>query len=117
MFKTSIGPVDPLDQFLNEIHDRQLSRAHLREKLEEAVKSSAIYLRPETAQAMFVQFLNVQQTMSMKVPFGIAQQGKSFRNEVTTEKFIFRTCEFEQSPHRALGVEHVAVPVVVDIGE
>ena len=53
-------------------------------------------MRPETAQAMFVQFLNVQQSMSMKVPFGIAQQGKSFRNEITTEKFIFRTCEFEQ---------------------
>lgn len=96
MFKTSIGPVDPLDQFLNEIHGKQMSRGELREKLEEAVRSSAIYLRPETAQAMFVQFLNVQQTMSMKVPFGIAQQGKSFRNEVTTEKFIFRTCEFEQ---------------------
>ena len=45
---------------------------------------------------MFVQFLNVQQSMSMKVPFGIAQQGKSFRNEVITERFIFRTCEFEQ---------------------
>lgn len=96
MFKTSIGPVDPLDQFLNEIHGKEISRSALREKLEEAVRSSAIYLRPETAQAMFVQFLNVQQTMSMKVPFGIAQQGKSFRNEVTTEKFIFRTCEFEQ---------------------
>ena len=96
MFKTSIGPVDPLDNFLNDIHGKNLSRQELREKLEEAVKSSAIYLRPETAQAMFVQFMNVQQTMSMKVPFGIAQQGKSFRNEVTTEKFIFRTCEFEQ---------------------
>lgn len=96
MFRTSIGPVDPLDEFLNEIQGKNLSRPELREKLEEAVRSSAIYLRPETAQAMFVQFLNVQQTMSMKVPFGIAQQGKSFRNEVTTEKFIFRTCEFEQ---------------------
>lgn len=96
MFRTSIGPVDPLDTLLQEIHGKDLSRAELREKLEEAIKSSAIYLRPETAQAMFVQFLNVQQTMSMKVPFGIAQQGKSFRNEVTTEKFIFRTCEFEQ---------------------
>ena len=96
MFKTSIGPVDPLDQFLNEIQGKDMTRAELREKLEDAVKSNAIYLRPETAQAMFVQFLNVQQTMSMKVPFGIAQQGKSFRNEVTTEKFIFRTCEFEQ---------------------
>ena len=96
MFRTSIGPVDPLDSFLNEIQGKEISRAELREKLEEAVRSSAIYLRPETAQAMFVQFMNVQQTMSMKVPFGIAQQGKSFRNEITTEKFIFRTCEFEQ---------------------
>lgn len=96
MFRTSIGPVDPMEDLINEIQDKPLSRAQLREKLEEAIRSSAIYLRPETAQAMFVQFMNVQQTMSMKIPFGIAQQGKSFRNEVTTEKFIFRTCEFEQ---------------------
>lgn len=96
MFRTSIGPVDPLDAFVDEIQGKSLSKKDLREKLEEAVRSTAIYLRPETAQAMFVQFLNVQQTMSMKVPFGIAQQGKSFRNEITTEKFIFRTCEFEQ---------------------
>jgi glycyl-tRNA synthetase len=96
MFRTSIGPVDPIEGLLDQIHGKELSRAELREKVDEAVKTTAIYLRPETAQAMFVQFLNVQQTMSMKVPFGIAQQGKSFRNEVTTEKFIFRTCEFEQ---------------------
>jgi glycyl-tRNA synthetase len=96
MFRTSIGPVDPLDEFLNKVQGKSLSRSELKEALNEAVESSAIYLRPETAQAMFVQFQNVQQTMSMKVPFGIAQQGKSFRNEVTTEKFIFRTCEFEQ---------------------
>ena len=96
MFRTSIGPVDPIEGLLNEIHGKELSRAELKEKLDEAIRSTAIYLRPETAQAMFVQFMNVQQTMSMKVPFGIAQQGKSFRNEVTTEKFIFRTCEFEQ---------------------
>ncbi|MCL4155258.1 UNVERIFIED_CONTAM: hypothetical protein GTU68_012984 [Idotea baltica] len=70
MFRTAIGPVDVYD--------------------------GSIYLRPETAQAMFVQFLNVQQSQSLKIPFGIAQQGKSFRNEVTTEKFVFRTCEFEQ---------------------
>ncbi|MBN1417326.1 MAG: glycine--tRNA ligase, partial [Planctomycetes bacterium] len=55
-----------------------------------------VYLRPETAQAMFVQFENVRQATSMKVPFGIAQMGKSFRNEVTVEHFIFRSCEFEQ---------------------
>ena len=96
MFRTSIGPVDPIETLLDEIHGKELSRSELRERLDSAVKSSAVYLRPETAQAMFVQFLNVQQTMSMKVPFGIAQQGKSFRNEITTEKFIFRTCEFEQ---------------------
>jgi glycyl-tRNA synthetase len=96
MFRTSIGPVDPIEGLLNEIHGQELSRAELKEKLDEAIRSTAIYLRPETAQAMFVQFMNVQQTMSMKIPFGIAQQGKSFRNEVTTEKFIFRTCEFEQ---------------------
>lgn len=96
MFRTSIGPVDPLDAFVDQIQGKSLSKKELREKLDEAVRSTAIYLRPETAQAMFVQFLNVQQTMSSKVPFGIAQQGKSFRNEITTEKFIFRTCEFEQ---------------------
>ena len=96
MFRTSIGPVDPLESFISEVENKSLSKQELRAKLDEAVKSTAIYLRPETAQAMFVQFLNVQQTTSMKVPFGIAQQGKSFRNEITTEKFIFRSCEFEQ---------------------
>ena len=96
MFRTSIGPVDPIESVIDEIYGKNLDRSALREKIDQAVKESAIYLRPETAQAMFVQFMNVQQTMSMKVPFGIAQQGKSFRNEITTEKFIFRTCEFEQ---------------------
>jgi glycyl-tRNA synthetase len=70
MFKTNLGPVEAAE--------------------------NTIYLRPETAQAMFVQFENVQQTMSLKVPFGIAQMGKSFRNEVTVEHFIFRSVEFEQ---------------------
>ncbi len=70
MFKTSLGPIDSDD--------------------------STVYLRPETAQAMFVNFLNVQQTYRMRLPFGIAQQGKSFRNEITVEHFIFRSCEFEQ---------------------
>lgn len=96
MFRTSIGPVDPLEEFVQEIQGQSLSKELLREKLDEAIKKTAIYLRPETAQAMFVQFQNVQQSMSMKIPFGIAQIGKSFRNEVTTEKFIFRSCEFEQ---------------------
>src|ERR671933_1966929 len=54
------------------------------------------YLRPETAQGMFVNFKNVLQTSRVKVPFGIAQMGKSFRNEITPGNFIFRTREFEQ---------------------
>ena len=58
--------------------------------------SSLCYLRPETAQGIFVNFLNVQNTMRKKVPFGIAQVGKAFRNEITTGNFIFRMREFEQ---------------------
>lgn len=63
-----------------------------------AVKESAaeIYLRPETAQGIFVNFLNVQSTMRRKLPFGIAQIGKAFRNEITPGNFIFRMREFEQ---------------------
>jgi glycyl-tRNA synthetase len=70
MFKTHMGPVE-----------------------EEA---AAVYLRPETAQGMFVDFVTVQQTSRKKVPFGIAQIGKSFRNEITPGNFIYRTREFEQ---------------------
>ena len=57
---------------------------------------SEIYLRPETAQGIFVNFKNVQRTTRKKIPFGIAQIGKSFRNEITPGNFIFRTREFEQ---------------------
>ncbi|HJU54461.1 MAG TPA: glycine--tRNA ligase [Pyrinomonadaceae bacterium] len=58
--------------------------------------ASLAYLRPETAQGIFINYLNVQQSMRRKLPFGIAQIGKSFRNEVTPGNFIFRTREFEQ---------------------
>jgi glycyl-tRNA synthetase len=58
--------------------------------------ASKIYLRPETAQGIFVNFLNVQKTGRMKVPFGIAQIGKAFRNEIVARQFIFRMKEFEQ---------------------
>ena len=58
--------------------------------------SSEIYLRPETAQGIFVNFKNVQRSSRKKVPFGIAQIGKSFRNEITPGNFTFRTREFEQ---------------------
>jgi glycyl-tRNA synthetase len=58
--------------------------------------SDTIYLRPETAQGIFVNFLNVQKTARMKIPFGIAQTGKAFRNEIVARQFIFRMREFEQ---------------------
>ncbi|MGH2442080.1 MAG: glycine--tRNA ligase [Chloroflexota bacterium] len=70
MFRTEVGPV--------------------------AEDASLAYLRPETAQGTFVNFKNILQTTNQKVPFGIAQVGKSFRNEITTGNFIFRSREFEQ---------------------
>ena len=70
MFKTYVGPVEN--------------------------DTSAAYLRPETAQGIFVNFKNVLSTMRKKIPFGIAQIGKSFRNEITPGNFVFRTREFEQ---------------------
>ena len=70
MFKTFLGPVDD--------------------------SSNIIYLRPETAQGIFVNFLNVLNSSRQKLPFGIAQIGKAFRNEINTKNFLFRTREFEQ---------------------
>ncbi|NOZ75722.1 MAG: glycine--tRNA ligase [FCB group bacterium] len=70
MFKTAIGPVED--------------------------SGDITYLRPETAQGIFVNFSNVQTTSRQKLPFGIAQMGKAFRNEITTGNFLFRTREFEQ---------------------
>ena len=70
MFKTAIGPVED--------------------------SGEGTYLRPETAQGIFVNFMNVQGTSRQKLPFGIAQLGKAFRNEITTGNFLFRTREFEQ---------------------
>ena len=58
--------------------------------------SSKIFLRPETAQGIFVNYLNIQKTSRMKIPFGIAQTGKAFRNEIVARQFIFRMREFEQ---------------------
>ena len=61
-----------------------------------AESATDLYLRPETAQGIFVNFLNVQKTGRMKIPFGIAQTGKAFRNEIVARQFIFRMREFEQ---------------------
>ncbi len=62
--------------------------------------TNLVYLRPETAQGEFVNFLNVQRTMRAKIPFGIGQIGKAFRNEITPGNFTFRTIEFEQMEHQ-----------------
>ncbi len=62
----------------------------------EKEEDNIVYLRPETAQGIFVNFLNVQKTARMKIPFGIAQTGKAFRNEIVARQFIFRMREFEQ---------------------
>ncbi len=70
MFKTFVGPLED--------------------------SSAVVYLRPETAQGIFVNFLNVQSASRQKLPFGIAQIGKAFRNEINTKNFLFRTREFEQ---------------------
>ena len=70
MFKTFLGPVEDT--------------------------ASVVYLRPETAQGIFANFANMVDTQRVKLPFGVAQMGKSFRNEITPENFIFRTREFEQ---------------------
>ncbi|AEJ61070.1 glycyl-tRNA synthetase [Spirochaeta thermophila DSM 6578] len=70
MFKTHLGPVED--------------------------ESTVVYLRPETAQGIYVNYKNCLQSSRLKVPFGIAQVGKAFRNEIVTKNFIFRTCEFEQ---------------------
>lgn len=97
MFRSTMGPIDPLVEYLEKNYEPGMDKEVLKQKILEVQEgSSSVYLRPETAQAIFVQFLNVQQSMSAKIPFGIAQMGKAFRNEIITEHFVFRSCEFEQ---------------------
>ena len=99
MFRSSLGPTDPMTQVIEALRkgvSEGKSDDELRLLADQVMNKSTVYLRPETAQGMFVQFQNVQQSLSIKVPFGIAQMGKSFRNEITVEHFIFRSCEFEQ---------------------
>lgn len=96
MFRTFHGPVDPVGSVVDAVQKATEEGEDARAAAEKALEESSVYLRPETAQAMFVQFANVLQSTSLKVPFGIAQMGKSFRNEVTVEHFIFRSVEFEQ---------------------
>ncbi|MGH7146102.1 MAG: glycine--tRNA ligase [Planctomycetota bacterium] len=99
MFQTSLGPVSPVANIaaaVQKLGDKIHDPVALNQAIDQAMKTTAVYLRPETAQAMFVNFLNVQASQRLKPPFGIAQVGKSFRNEITVEHFIFRSCEFEQ---------------------
>ena len=88
--------VCPLSGTRNWTDVRQFNLMFKTEMGAAAEGASTIYLRPETAQGIFVNYLNVQKTGRMKVPFGIAQIGKAFRNEIVARQFIFRMREFEQ---------------------
>jgi glycyl-tRNA synthetase len=88
--------VCPISKTLNWTEVRQFNLMFSTQVGSVAEDSSLIYLRPETAQGIFVNFLNVQKSGRMKVPFGIAQIGKAFRNEIVARQFIFRMREFEQ---------------------
>ena len=88
--------VDPISGTKNWTDVRQFNLMFSTEMGSTADNNMKIYLRPETAQGIFVNFLNVQKTGRMKLPFGIAQIGKAFRNEIVARQFIFRMREFEQ---------------------
>ena len=88
--------VCPISGTCNWTEVRQFNLMFSTEMGSTAEGASKIYLRPETAQGIFVNFLNVQKTGRMKIPFGIAQIGKAFRNEIVARQFIFRMREFEQ---------------------
>ena len=88
--------VDPISGTKNWTDVRQFNLMFSTEMGASADTSMKVYLRPETAQGIFVNYLNVQKTGRMKVPFGIAQIGKAFRNEIVARQFIFRMREFEQ---------------------
>ena len=90
------GIVDPISGTKNWTDVRQFNLMFSTEMGSTADSASKIYLRPETAQGIFVNYLNVQKTGRMKIPFGIAQIGKAFRNEIVARQFIFRMREFEQ---------------------
>ena len=90
------GIVDPISGTKNWTDVRQFNLMFSTEIGSTAGSTNKIYLRPETAQGIFVNFLNVQRTTRQKLPFGIAQIGKAFRNEIVARQFVFRMREFEQ---------------------
>ena len=92
----SLGIADPDSGSKNWTDVRQFNLMFGTKLGASADTATDLYLRPETAQGIFVNFLNVQKTGRMKIPFGIAQTGKAFRNEIVARQFIFRMREFEQ---------------------
>ena len=88
--------VDPISGTKNWTDVRQFNLMFSTEMGSTSEGAMKVYLRPETAQGIFVNYLNVQKTGRMKIPFGIAQIGKAFRNEIVARQFIFRMREFEQ---------------------
>ncbi len=91
-----LGIVCPISGSRNWTEVRQFNLMFSTQMGSTAEGASEIFLRPETAQGIFVNYLNVQKTGRMKIPFGIAQTGKAFRNEIVARQFIFRMREFEQ---------------------
>jgi glycyl-tRNA synthetase len=91
-----LGITDPLSGSKNWTDVKQFNLMFGTKLGASAESAMDLYLRPETAQGIFVNFLNVQKTGRMKIPFGIAQTGKAFRNEIVARQFIFRMREFEQ---------------------
>ncbi|KAI8148322.1 hypothetical protein BJV82DRAFT_591674 [Fennellomyces sp. T-0311] len=96
MFKTFLDPIDPIDKVIQTTVEHDDKTQTVREAVDQVLKPSTVYLRPETAQGVFINFEQVTRTMNKRPPFGIAQAGKSFRNEIRLEHGIFRTPEFEQ---------------------
>ncbi|KAG1177682.1 hypothetical protein G6F70_001396 [Rhizopus microsporus] len=97
MFKTFLDPIDPIDRVIQTtLEHTTKTQSSIRAAVDDVLRPSTVYLRPETAQGVFVNFEQVVRTMKTKPPFGIAQVGKSFRNEIRLEHGIFRTPEFEQ---------------------
>jgi glycyl-tRNA synthetase len=91
-----LGIVDPVSGSRNWTEVRQFNLMFSTQLGSLSEDANKIYLRPETAQGIFVNYMNVQKTGRMKIPFGIAQMGKAFRNEIVARQFIFRMREFEQ---------------------
>jgi len=95
MFKTNIGPVEP-KVIVSWTEGEQVIPGSISGKYDDEAETSRVYLRPETAQGIFTNYKNVVDSFYPDLPFGLAQQGKAFRNEISPRDFVFRSREFEQ---------------------